>query len=422
MIDSHRLYDSAAWADPDAIHALFARMRREDPVHLCQREGYPDLWHLTKHADIFEVEHQSEAFLNEPRLIVMPLAREKGIRAMTGGSVNLIRSLVTMDPPEHPKMRLLTQAWFMPKNLAQLQGRIDASAAAGLERLRAADGVCDFARDVAMEFPLRVIMTVLGVPETDFPMMLRLTQELFGPDDPDLRRQDVAVEVDPSVALQRTFAEFSRYFNALTEARRAAPKDDVASLIANAEIDGKPIDNAVALGYYIILATAGHDTTSYSLTEAVRQLAASPDLYARLRRDPDALAPKIAEEAIRYASPVRHFVRTAQRDYTLRGRAIREGQSVVLWYPSGSRDEEVFAEPDVFNPDRDMSTRHAAFGHAAHMCLGMHLARQEVSSFLKLMARDVESLEISGSVRHTQASFVSGIKSLPMSAKVVTMG
>lgn len=413
MIEAYKLYDAATWARPDVVHGILRQLRRDDPVHLCRREGYPDLWHITRHADIFEIERRTDAFLNEPRLIVNSLQREAGVRALTGGSLNLIRSLVTMDPPEHPKMRLLTQAWFMPKNLSALQGRIEESARMGVFKLQQSGGTCDFARDVATEFPLRVIMTVLGVPEADYPMMLRLTQQLFGPEDPDTRRTDTSPE-DQVNALRKTFGEFSDYFNALSEERRKTPRDDVASLIANAQIDGHPIDNAAALGYYIIIATAGHDTTSYSLSEAVHQVARSPELFERLRAAPAEEAPKIAEEAIRFASPVRHFVRTAVFDVQLGNRTIRAGESVILWYLSGSRDEDVFAHADRFDPDRDQTTRHAAFGHAAHMCLGMHLARQEVSTFLRALAGQVSRIAMNGEPQYTQASFVSGIKRLPI--------
>jgi len=411
-----RLYDPAFWSEPDRVHALFGSLREADPVHFCEDGEYPDLWHITKHEHIFEIERRTDVFLNEPRLIISRSDREKAIRALTGGSLNLIRSLVSMDAPEHPKMRLLTQAWFMPKNLARMESSIGASADRSLKALRAMDGECDFARDIALEYPLRVIMTVLGVPPEDFPHMLRLTQELFGPDDPDTRRKDVDVTVDPAAALKKTFAEFSQFFDAITADRRRHPKDDVASIIANAEIDGEPISNASALGYYIIIATAGHDTTSYSLTEAVAQLATNQRLFERLKADPVGMAPKIVEEAIRIASPVRHFVRTAKDDFELGGKTIKAGQSVILWYPSGSRDPDVFSAPDTFDADRDRSVRHAAFGHGAHMCLGMHLARQENIQFLIRLAGQVSSMELAGSPKYLQANFVGGIKSLPLKA------
>ena len=126
------------------------------------------------------------------------------------------------------------------------------------------------------------------------------------------------------------------------------------------------------------------------------------------------------EEAIRFASPVRHFVRTAKVDFELRGQTIRAGQSAILWYPSGSRDESVFEFPDTFSIDREKTARHAAFGHGTHMCLGMHLARQENISFLKTFAPHIEEISLSGPPRHIQANFVGGIKSLPIRATLAT--
>ncbi len=412
MIDAAKLYDPVAWADIDNIHATFEKLRAEDPVHLCKADNFVDIWHITKHADIFEIEKRTDVFLNAPRIVVQPLDREQLVRDQNGGSLIAVKSLVAMDAPEHPKMRVLTQAWFMPQNLKNVQASIDNSVDRAFEGLSTANGVCDFAKDVGVEYPLRVIMSVLGVAEEHYPKMLKLTQELFGPDDPDFQRADRA----DTETNQETVNEFAAFFATLTEEKKANPTDDIASIIANAEIDGEPMGFFEQVGYYMIVATAGHDTTSYTLNEAIHQLALNPELLARLKADPGTMADKITEEAIRYASSVRHFVRTAKEDFELRGKTIKAGDTVVLWYPSGSRDEDVFPDPNTFNPDRDQSTRHAAFGHAAHMCLGMHLARQEISTFLKSLAKKVEKLELAGSPQYTQAQFVSGIKSLPIRA------
>lgn len=415
-LDASFLYNPASWADDAAIHDLFTQMRAQDPVHFCEAETHPDLWHVTKHADIFDVERRTQDFLNEPRLVIATSDQEVKIRHKTpDGSLNRIRSLVTYDAPEHQKLRLLTQAWFMPKNLGNLQNRIEASVEIGMNALRGAGGVTDFAREMSLEYPLRVIMAVLGVPEDDYATMLRLTQELFGPEDPDIKRK-MPDGGDPDAAIAQTIMELFAYFSALTEEKIKNPKDDVGTIIANAVIDGEPLDVMGRLGYYIIVATAGHDTTSYSLTEAVYQLAQSPDLYNRLKVDPDTIAPLVTEEAIRYASAVRHFIRTAVDDTELGGKTIKKGDSVILWYPSGSRDEDLFEDPHSFNIDRPRDKRHAAFGHGAHMCLGMHLARQEITAFLKAIAKDVDALELTGDPKYVQANFVGGIKSLPIRA------
>lgn len=414
MTNASQLYNPKYWSSPDKAHQLFARMRRETPVFYCETSGYPDLWHITRYEDIFEIEKRTDIFSNEPRLIIQTTANEEYLREMTGGSLAPVPSLVNMDNPDHHKMRLLTQAWFMPKNLAKLDGGIRNSIDLALEGLRAKNGRCDFARDIAVEYPLRVIMGVLGVPEADYPMMLRLTQESFGPDDPDMQMDVENSELAQAETVLSTVQEFGAYSLALAEERRHNPKDDIATVLANAEVDGKPIDPSWIMGYFQIIATAGHDTTSYSLNEAVRQIALSPDLLARLQDDPNTIAPKIVEEAIRMASPVRHFVRTAKEDYEMRGQTIKAGESVILWYPSASRDEEIFDNPNAFDIDRDQSKRHAAFGHGAHICLGMHLARQENIAFLKRFGGEISSLKLAGDPIYTQAQFVSGIKSLPI--------
>jgi len=412
-LDASFLYTPANWADVNAVHGVFDRLRAEDPVHYCSAEGYPNLWHVTKHADIFDVERRTTEFLNEPRLIINTSEQEAKVRAQTGGSLNRIRTLLTYNPPEHMKLRLLTQSWFMPKNLGKLKARVTDSISTSCSVVEKNDGYLDFARDVALEYPLRVIMAVLGVPERDYGLMLRLTQELFGPEDPDTGRK-VEEGVDTDKALAQTVSDLFAYFRELTQEKIANPQDDVGTIIANAEVDGAPLDEMAKLGYYIIVATAGHDTTSYSLTEAMHQLARDPALFQRLKNAPEETSALVTEEAIRYAAPVRHFIRTASKDTPLGGKTIREGESVILWYPSGSRDEEVFDDPHTFNIDRDLSTRHAAFGHGAHMCLGMHLARMELSMFLQTIASEVQSIELRDAPKYIQANFVGGIKSLPV--------
>lgn len=407
------LYQAKSWGDRAANLDILADLRANDPYYFNRKEGYVDLWHITRHADIFEVEKHSDSFIVAPRMVLMPTEREEKLREFTGGTVHIIKSLVSIDKPEHPPLRMLTQGWFMPKNLARLQGAMDASAETALERLAAAGGVCDFAQDIALEYPLRVIMAAMGIPSEDYPKMLKLTQELFSPEDPDVSA-DGKTQEEVTAGIINTFLEFHAYFTALTADRKASPRDDLASVIANAEIDGEPIGEAEQLGYYIITATAGHDTTSFSLSEAIWHLAQNPDVLAELKANPDEMSKKIVEESIRLASPVRHFLRTATEDIRIGDKQFHKGDTLMLWFPSGSRDEAVFDDPDTFNPHRDMSTRHASFGHGAHICLGMHLARQENAAFLKQLAGRVKSIELTGEPEFNHSHFVGGIKHLPV--------
>ena len=208
-------------------------------------------------------------------------------------------------------------------------------------------------------------MEVLGVPEVDEPRMLKLTQELFGGTDPDLNRTGSMLQDadDAMAAIQAVVADFVTYFNAITENRREHPRDDVASVIANGQVNGAPLGALEAMGYYIIVATAGHDTTSNTTASALWALCENQDQLRKLKENP-ALISGLLDELIRWATPVKHFMRTATADAELRGQKIAKGDWLMLSYPSGNRDEEVFADPFKFDIERSPN-KHLAFGYGA---------------------------------------------------------
>ena len=248
-------------------------------------------------------------------------------------------------------------------------------------------------------------MTVLGVPEEDEPIMLKLTQELFGSTDPDMKRPDATETVN-------TVSEFFNYFTAMTEDRRANPKDDVASVIANATIDGQPIGHLEAISYYIIVATAGHDTTSSTAAGGLLALMQNPEEFAKLRANPD-LLPGAIDEMIRWTTPVKHFFRTAAVDYELRGQKIKKGDNLLMCYWSANRDADAFDDPFSFRIERTPN-KHLAFGYGAHVCLGQHLAKMEIRAlYTELLAR-LDHIELAGDPAWVEASFVSGLKRLPV--------
>lgn len=398
--------DPKIYADVDAFHELFTKLRAEEPVRWTEPEGYRPFWTISKHADIMEVERQNDKFLNDPRLTLQTIEVEEKVKEFTGGQSKLIRSLVDMDNPDHRNYRGLTQAWFMPPNLKAISARVDALAKKYIDRLEAKGGECDFVSDVAVWYPLRVIMTVLGVPEEDEPIMLKLTQELFGSTDPELRRKDADFNVN-------TVTDFFNYFNALTEDRRMNPKDDVASVIANATIDGQPIGHLEAMSYYIIVATAGHDTTSSTAAGGLLALMQNPDEFAKLRADPDKYLNSAIDEMIRWTTPVKHFFRTAAVDYELRGQKIKAGDNLLMCYWSANRDEEAFDDPFSFHIDRSPN-KHLAFGYGAHVCLGQHLAKMEIKALYNELLSRLEHIELAGDPAWVEASFVSGLKRLPV--------
>ncbi|MVT65232.1 cytochrome P450 [Bradyrhizobium pachyrhizi] len=410
------LVDPVAYAD-DRIHDSYRWLRANNPLGIARPEKFDPFWVVTKHAHIQAISRQNELFHNADRPTTLTTqALEERVRKITGGP-NLVRSLVQMDAPDHPKYRALTQGWFMPANLGKFEARVREIARATVQRMLARGGACDFVEDVALGYPLHVIMEILGVPEADEPRMLKLTQELFGPQDPDTARVRDALSAEQvSAMLQAIIADFSAYFRKITEDRRQNPRDDLATVIANAKIGGEYMPEHDQTSYYMIVATAGHDTTSSSTAGAIWALARDPAEFAKVKANPE-LIPGLVDESIRWMTPVKHFMRSATADTELGGRKIAKGDWLMLCYASGNRDEEVFEDPDRFRSDRKPN-RHVAFGYGAHLCLGQYLAKLEMRILFEELLPRLKSLSLDGEVKMTQAYFVNGPKKLPIRFEV----
>ena len=409
----------AVYSDQKSIDAAFGRLRAEDPLAWCEPEDYRPFWAVTKHADITEVSRQNQLFTNSEREMLSYRHTEEKIYGQYG-QPHLLKTLVQLDDPLHYKLRHLTQDWFMPQNVKKREDAVRGIAKQYVDRMEDFGGQCDFQRDVALYYPLRVIMQILGVPESDEPMMLKLTQEIFGAQDEDLMRDKSVMEdmdVEKGLAsIQATLAEFFLYFTGITADRRANPKDDVSTVIANGTVDGEPIGQLEAMSYYIIVAAAGHDTTSASTGGGVLAMLQDPAQLKKMMADPKAMSRTAVDEAIRWTTPVKHFMRTAQDDYMLRGKKVLKGESLLLCYPSGNRDEDVFDEPYRFKVDRSPN-KIISFGHGGHMCLGMHLARLEMQAIYEELFSRVKSIELAGEPSFIKANFVGGPKSIPVRYK-----
>ena len=413
-----QIVNPEVYAQPEQLDAAFARLRAEDPVAWCEPEAFRPFWAVTKHADIMEVSRQNKLFTNGEREMLSYEQAEEQVYARTGGP-HLLKTLVQLDDPMHYKLRHLTQDWFMPHKVKSREEAIRKIAKEYVDRMEDLGGECDFQRDVALYYPLRVIMQILGVPESDEPMMLKLTQEIFGAQDPDLMREKDLSEGDAEKGLEsinQTLAEFFMYFTGITQDRRANPKDDVSTVIANGTVDGEPIGQLEAMSYYIIVAAAGHDTTSASTGGGVLGMLNNPAQLKKMMDDPKGMSRTAVDEAIRWTTPVKHFMRTAQEDYELRGRKILAGESLLLCYPSGNRDEDVFDDPYEFRVDRSPN-KIISFGHGGHMCLGMHLARLEMQAIYEELFSRLKSIELAGEPTHIRANFVGGPKSIPVRYK-----
>jgi len=407
----------SAYADGTVLET-YRWLRKNQPFGVAKIEGVDPFWVATRHADILEISRQNDLFHSGDRSPTLTTqVMDKRVREMMGGSPHLLRTLVQMDAPDHPKYRALTQGWFMPQNLRSLEERIRKIARAAVDKMADLGGECDFVQQVALHYPLHVIMTILGVPESDEPRMLKLTQELFGAADPELGRQGDATptKMGADEEPQMDFGviiDFSNYFRALSEERRKNPTDDLASVIANSQIDGAPISDLEAMSYYIIVAAAGHDTTSSSVGGAMWALAERPKELAKVRADLS-LIPGLVDESIRWTTPVKTFMRTATQDTEFAGRQLKQNDWIMLCYASGNRDEAVFEAPDDFRVDRKPN-KHLAFGYGAHLCLGQHLAKMEMRILWEEMLPRLKSVELAGTPALSEAVFVNGPKRLPI--------
>lgn len=404
----HIFIDPAAYADQQRWHAVAAELRAHAPVLRVEEDGYRPFWAVTRYEDVFAVSRDNERFLNTRNPILGPDAQwalldSLGIEPKT---------LIHMDGVEHSDHRGLTNAWFRPRSVAQRQGAIDAIADEFVARFRDLGGTCDFAQEIAVPYTLRVIMSIFGVPEEDEPTMLRLTQGLFGAADPEYLG-DVS---DPFAMIVDTIEQFDVYFQALADDRRAHPTDDLATVIANGRVGGCPMDHHASLWYFTIVATAGHDTTSFALSGGLEALLRHPDQVQLLQDDPELIVNAV-DEMIRWTSPVRHFLRYLTGPATLSGVDIPAGDRILLSYPSANRDDAVFDDPMEFSVRRRGANRSIAFGGGEHFCLGSTFARRELRTILPKLFAAVETIELDGEPEWAQAHFVGGVKHLPVTAR-----
>ena len=373
-------------------------------MHRVDADGFDPFYAVTRHADVLEIERRNDIFLNTLDSVLLP----KMEQAQREGLGVELKTLIHMDGAEHRASRAITNDWFKPAELRKtMEAKVEALAKAYVDRMLATGGRCDFARDVALLYPLRVIMSILGIPESDEPRMLQLTQQLFGSEDPEFGGEDRAE------ATIGALMDFANYFDGLTKDRRANPGTDLASTIANGTIEGEPLGPLETASYYTIVATAGHDTTSTSLVSGLLQLMEHPDQMEQLRAEPD-LLPNAVDEIIRWASPVRHFMRHATEAYELRGVKIEPGDRLLLSYLSANRDEEVFEDPFRFDISRANAGAHIAFGIGVHYCLGVHLARMELIAFYRELLARTTSIELDGTPENTLSTFVGGPKHVPI--------
>jgi len=352
-------------------HELFTELRARGAVHRHRPTtvvpGLPEVsfWSVVRHAEIQAANRDWETFTATESVTIPPSPMDRH------GTM-----LVSMDPPDHTKLRRLITAGFTPRMIGKLEDHIAARTDAILDA--AGDmGTCDFVSDIAYQLPMHVIADIVGIPEEDRDWVFERTDVMLRALDPhnDLTSDDQrAVQVD-----------LFRYAQELGARKRAEPADDVWTILAQ-HIDGFELEM-----FFIILSIAGSETTRNALSQGLMALLAHPDQLEELRSDPS-LMPKATEEIIRWASPVLFFGRSATKDVELGGAPIEAGDRVVLWYPSGNRDERAFDRPFEFDIHRDPNPHVSFGGGGPHYCLGASLAKKEVAVLTEAVLRrfDVE--------------------------------
>lgn len=408
--------------DEAELFEAYRWLRENAPLGKARVEGFDDLWLVSKHADIMEIERQPDLFSNAG-------GQEKGANSpilqnqagdeffkSVAGSLRIMDALPYMDPPEHTQIKDIANAWFRPQQLKQWDEQIRELASKAIARfLKPGTNEIDFVKDFALHYPLNVIMTLFGVPEEDEPRMMALTQEFFGSADPDAARDDVEPLTPEGAAQQFTGAmqDFFAYFDVLVEDRRANPREDLATIIATAkDAEGEYLPKTFAYGWFIAIATAGHDTTSATMSSTIEALAQHPDQLKRVQADPSLIGDLI-NEGLRWASPVKHFTRRAEVDTTVGGRPVKKGDRFMLLFQSANRDEDIFEAPTEFRMDRKPN-KQIAFGYGPHMCIGQHLAKMELKIMFEALLPRISELELVGERKVVQTNFVGGLKNLPI--------
>lgn len=399
------LLDPEIMSTEAGMYGLFDYLRENDPVTYVEHPDYLPFWSLSKYEDIKSIGSANDQFLSAPRTVLMPKEVEDMWEANLG-TRNGLETLIHMDRPKHLKIRKVTREWFLPRNINSLDEQIQALAKEFVDKMEDMGGECDFVKDIALQYPLRVIMKILGVPKEDEQMMLKLTQELFGANDPEQQR---GTTLEDSLGV---VTDFFNYFNVIIEDRKKNPTGDLASVIANAMVDEKPMDNFDQISYFIIAATAGHDTTSATVGGGMKALIEHPEQFKNWQNNRE-LDTNASKELLRWVSPVRHMVRTATEDTELRGKKIKAGDNIALWFPAANRDSSVIANPNQLDLERDAKLN-LAFGYGSHMCLGQHLATLEISRFFGELLPRLKNIEFAGDSEWVKAIFVGGLKSLPV--------
>ena len=388
-------------------HATFARMRREEPVAWVEETDGEGFWALTKHADISAASRDFGRFTASRGIRIEQMARDE---------LEARRTMMEFDPPEHARLRRLVQPGFTPKVVATYESAFRTLAGQVLDRVLPL-GEFDFVTEIARELPIRLLCRLLGVPETDAQRLVAWGDQMISNADPEY----TPVVIDKMDTEEYRLLPFRspaalevfRYAEEMALERRSNPADDIVTVLLTAEPDGQPLTDLEFKNFFTLMMVAGNETTRHTISHGLIYLLEHRDQLEQLRDDPAGLSAPATEEILRTSSVTMHFRRTATEDVVLRGRTIRSGDRVVMWYPSANHDEEVFDSPFTFDIRRQPND-HLTFGTGRHVCLGASLARLEVRVVFEELLKRVASIEITGPPDRLRSNFINGIKHLPV--------
>ena len=383
-------------------HDWFTFLRENAPVYRHPEPGQPGFWVLTKHADVTMVGKDGRTFSSDQANGgVVPLEAANPVDAADFGDAKL---MLMTDPPEHTRKRKLVNHGFTPRMINRMEDHIRDLTNELLDEA-VAKGECDFVVEIAAELPLLVIAELIGVPVEDRHKIFDWSNRMVGNEDP-----EYVVDAEKVLEAQ---VEMFMYAGGLAEERRREPRDDIMTVLLNAEVDGDRMSDMDFNLFFMLLSVAGNETTRNAISHGMNAFLENPEQYQALVDDPS-LIDTATEEIVRWASPVMYFRRNATADVEIRGQQIKAGDKLSIWYASANRDEEVFDDPFRFDITRDPNPHIGFGGGGPHFCLGANLARMEIRVLFEELIRRVPRIEALGPPDRLRSNFIAGIKHLPV--------
>ncbi len=407
-VDAIDISDLDFWARPWAERdAAFATLRRERPVawfrepQIADYPVGPGYYAVTRHADVLTVSRNPEVFSSARGAVsILDLPAEMN---------EFYGSMISMDDPRHARLRRIVSGAFTPRMLAKILADVERTAHRIVSSVLD-EGELDFVTRVASPFPLLVICEMMGIPSSEHQMVLEQSNIILSGGDPEF----IPEGTDPLTAFLGAGAQLAELMNGLAAERRGHPSDDLLSALVNDRVEGDQLTQEELASFFILLAVAGNETTRNAVSHGVRLLGDHPDQRQIWATDVDGIMPTAVEEIVRYSSPVVWMRRTLTGPFELGGRAMDEGDKVLLFYGSANRDEAVFDGPDRFDVQRDPNPHVGFGGPGPHFCLGAHLARREIAVMFRELFAQMPDLELAGPPVPLRSNFINGIKHLPV--------